>query len=517
MKPVPIRLLCALALFLTSCATVPVTREIRNVEEISSMSASSSYLKAHIKDGSVYVLYEWRAHTEESTITGFGRYLDLNRKVIEERLKPKKNATDLIPFEIPFERIALVETNDPGTSIAGGLTFMTGVTTVVAVICLTNPKACFGSCPTFYASNGDSLVLMAEGFSTSVSPSLEKSDVDMLYHAQSTKNFELLVTNEALETHSICSADILAFERKAGERVFATSGDEFYRCHDLVGPTAVEGVTEADLSDFLVADDKEYYSLADADNLCSKEELIFSFNSESPSAQKGLVIGKRQTLLTTYLMYQGLAYMGGGVGYWMAEQERKGFDAGESIFSLLGGIEVYAESPEGNWQQCDVIHETGPIATDFNMVLLPNLQAGAVRLKLKMNKGLWRIDYLALANIEGKAEPVIVEPCRLEPLVGQEEDALARLLNDDEYLVTMPGDAYTIHYELPFESAEIFLRSRGYYLEWIRDEWAKEQNFKKLNLMVNKPELFLKRAAKDYKLIEPTMEETFWNSRYVKN
>jgi len=474
-------------------------------------------LKAHLKDGSVYVLYDWQALVDDSTLTGFGRHLDLNRKVLEEREKPEKSSAFVSPFAIPFDRIALVETNDPGASLAGGLTFMTGVTAVVAVICLTNPKACFGSCPTFYASNGDSLVLMAEGFSTSVAPSLEKSDVDMLYHAQSKKNFELLVTNEALETHSICSADILAFDKKPGERIFATSIDEFYRCRDLCPPKAISGSEELNLSDLRAADGREYYSLADAENLCSKEELIVTFDPQSQSRQLGLIIGKRQTLLTTYLMYQGLAYMGGGVGYWMAEQERKGFETSESIFSLLGGIEIYAESPDGNWQLCDVIHETGPIATDFNLVRLPDQESSSVRVKIRMNKGLWRIDYLALAGIEGKAEPVVVEPCRVEKHIGKEEDALARLLNDDEYLVTMPGDSYTIHYELPFESSEIFLRSRGYYLEWIRDEWVKEQNFKKLNLMVNKPELFLKKAAKDYKLIEPTMEETFWSSRYVKN
>jgi len=82
--------------------------------------------------------------------------------------------------------------------------------------------------------------------------------------------------------------------------------------------------------------------------------------------------------------------------------------------------------------------------------------------------------------------------------------------------VTYPGDEYKIKYLLPFTNAELFLDSKGYYLEWIRDEWAKEQNFKKLNLMFNKPAKYLRSVSKDYKKLEPLMEKTFWQSRYVK-
>ncbi len=53
--------------------------------------------------------------------------------------------------------------------------------TFLSVFCLANPKACFGSCPTFYAWNGKDMKLMAEGFSSSILRSYEKSDIDMLY------------------------------------------------------------------------------------------------------------------------------------------------------------------------------------------------------------------------------------------------------------------------------------------------------------------------------------------------
>ena len=110
----------------------------------------------------------------------------------------------------------------------------------------------------------------------------------------------------------------------------------------------------------------------------------------------------------------------------------------------------------------------------------------------------------------------MIQPFSVEIIKGTESDPLSKLTNYNEYLVTYPGDAYRIKYSLPFNNAELFLDSRGYYLEWIRDEWVKEQNFQKLNLMISRPSQYLKKVAREYKKIEPFMEETFWNSRYVK-
>jgi hypothetical protein len=99
---------------------------------------------------------------------------------------------------------------------------------------------------------------------------------------------------------------------------------------------------------------------------------------------------------------------------------------------------------------------------------------------------------------------------------GSEKDALLKLTKGNTYLVTYPGDAYRIRYDLPFNDAELFLDSKGYYLEWMREEWVKEQNFKKMARMMNNPSKYLKEASLPYKKMEPIMEKTFWNSRYVK-
>jgi hypothetical protein len=92
------------------------------------------------------------------------------------------------------------------------------------------------------------------------------------------------------------------------------------------------------------------------------------------------------------------------------------------------------------------------------------------------------------------------------------------LLNPDNPLVTLPGDEYDIYYDLPegADNYEIFLKTKGYYLEWMRDTWIAEENLKRAALFFGFPGLFMKIVADDFKKVEPSMEESFWNSRYVR-
>jgi hypothetical protein len=503
-------------LLLFGCKTVPVKREIREVNEIASITPSNKFIKAHMKNGRAYILHSWRFDTLDNLLSGYGSLLDLNRRVIETRgnMKPGRKSTGE-KFNVGIADIALIETNDPGPSIGGGLAIVSGVTAGFGVYCLMNPKACFGSCPTFYVRNGDTLVLQAEGFSASISPSLEKNDIDMLYDAVPTRDFELVVTNEALETHSIRHANLLAFEKTGNERIFATPDGSFYRCTDIMQARQCQSSGVEYLRQVLRADGDEYFSSADSVNLNSREELIVSFDSPA-NKQVGLLIGKRQTLMTTYLMYQGLAYMGNSVTYWLAEMERGMVKPDKTIFSLLGGIEVFSKDAEGGWKFEGALNETGPIATDFNVIPLDPRQPGEVVLKLRLNKGLWRVDYLGLATLQQKVFPMVIKPSMVDIIRGSEKDALLKLTKGNTYLVTYPGDAYRIRYDLPFNDAELFLDSKGYYLEWMREEWVKEQNFKKMARMMNNPSKYLKEASLPYKKMEPIMEKTFWNSRYVK-
>lgn len=505
-------LILLLAITVCACRVVPVKRELRTVSQMAAIGTDNKYLKAHLKDGGVYVLNEWTFSQVDSTLLGFGAKLDLNRRVVETRMAKQPASGAVQKFRVPVSQIALIETNDPGASIAGGLTFITGVSGAITLLCITNPKACFGSCPTFYAHNGDTLQLQAEGFSTSVSPALEKNDIDMLYHAKPTSEFQLVVTNEALETHSIRHANLLVLEKQAHERVFATPDGKFYACSQFQPlVSGSPGLNEL----VAAADGSEYFSLTDAHDLNTQEEILFSVPNQK-NQHTGLVIGKRQTLLTTFLMYQGLSYMGGSVGYWMGEVETGNLKPQYGIFGILGGIEVFVKEASGRWKKAGEVNETGPIATDFSLISLPPETTDTLYLKLRMTKGMWRVDYLALTDMRKEVVPIVVRPTAAQTIRGREQRPLDRLLDEKQFLVTYPGEAFKINYQLPTTSCDLFLDSKGYYLEWIREEWQKEQNFRQLKLMVSRPHAYLNRAAEKYKRLEPSMEETFWKSRYVQ-
>jgi hypothetical protein len=384
-----------------------------------------------------------------------------------------------------------------------------------------NPKACFGSCPTFYAWDGEDTCLMAEGFSSSILPSFEKEDVDMLYGTQVTGNdFHLKLTNEALETHVIRYADLLVFQRSENERVFATPAGQFFKTSEIRSPVTCKAPEGEILELIRKMDHKERYCYADSENLVRREFIEMHFDSV-PNGEFGLIIGCRQTLLTTYLFYQSLSYLGNYAGYFFARVE-SGDKTLErkvhKIWDLLGGIEVFVKTRNGKWTKAGQIEEMGPIATDVHLVPLPVSGSKDITIKLRLTKGLWRIDYLALGKIEKSDEPLRIHPSIITSTNNKNGNRISQLSDTVHPLVTLPGDVYDLRYILPTgnEELEIFLKSKGYYIEWMRENWIKEESRKNANLFFNFPRSYMKLAAKDFKKTELSMEKNFWNSRYVR-
>ncbi|MEP7326644.1 MAG: hypothetical protein ABI836_11890, partial [Gemmatimonadota bacterium] len=143
---------------------------------------------------------------------------------------------------------------------------------------------------------------------------------------------------------------------------------------------------------------------------------------------------------------------------------------------------------------------------------------GGMRIRLRLTKGNWRLDYLALADLGTEVAPIRLDP--FEVLRGGAPDTTARRLLTDttQTLVTLPGDAFTLRYRLPEhpERYELFLESRGYYLEWMREEWLKEENPERSVLAFRDPAAALRMLAPEYKKLEPRMDDAFWRSRYAK-
>ncbi|MBN2494994.1 MAG: hypothetical protein JXR96_10420 [Deltaproteobacteria bacterium] len=505
------RIAVVLVLAVCSAACITVWRaRFMQLDDYTRIETDDPFLKCHTWDGWVYVLSAWELDREARRIQGQGVLYDADR----DRVRDGR-------FEIPFDKVALVETNEPRRMAHAGMVVMgivTGASVALTAVCLANPKACFGSCPTFYAREGQELHLQAEAFSASVARALESSDIDALATTRVEQGrIELLMTNDALETHAVRELRLLVAPRPEGGRVFHAR-DAFYPARSLTEPSKCRGEAGDCLEPVRAFDRTEYISAADGRDLAARERIELEFEKR-PEGSLGLVIGGRNSLLNTFLFYQALAYMGIDAGEYMVKLERKGKEALDLVAGpgrLLGDVEVEVRSRAG-WVRAGAFDEVGPIARELQIVRLPDdLPEGPVRLRLNLCKGNWKIDWLALAGIGEPVEPVAIPPSRV--VRGQKDghvdaEALAAILDPDAYLFTYPQDAYWLIFELPPGSWEPFLQARGFYYEWIRDQWLPEKNPEKLADLLLEPERMLKELAPAYKRLEPSMERVFWQSR----
>ena len=215
-------------LFLSSCRERYFFRQ--NYKQASAVMHDSLaltqdlFLKAHMKNGDLYVLHnKWEIDTVDETIIGRGEKYNANRKLVSSE-----------DFIIPLDGVAIYETNkklgETEKKRIAALAVLASIDATFGLFCLSNPKACFGSCPTFYVDPNESFHdANAEGFSNAVVPSLEYTDIDDLKHVQeSGSQFSLWMKNEALETHCVNNISLLAAPKLPNETVLQDVNDIFF-------------------------------------------------------------------------------------------------------------------------------------------------------------------------------------------------------------------------------------------------------------------------------------------------
>lgn len=491
-----------------ACLNRPVGSTL-SLDAPTTTDGDAPFLLAHMRDGRAVEFDTWRVG-ESGAIRGTGRILDPNRREIHRG-----------DLTIPLESVALFETNalELSPSIAA-LSVMMGITAGVTAACIANPKTCFGSCPTFYLPDLPGRHPRAEGFSASIAPSLEATDVDALPELRlAGPTLAVSMRNEALETHVVRRVRLRSALRPSGGRVLATGEGAYREVLEIQPPVACHA-PEGDCLDLLrEVDRRERYSSADSTDLAARESIELVFE-DPPEGALGLVLVSRQTLLSTFLLYQALAWMGRDAPRRLASLERGGrgaVRAAGGIGRRLGGIEV-ALLVDDEWIVAGEPNETGPLASDAKVIALPRPRPGEpARVRLRATRGHWRIDQAALARLGSSVTTTAVDPARVLRGGLADEGARNRLIDPEDALVTRPGDAYTLIFPLPEdpERFEYFLESRGYYLEWMRAEWIEEQDPVRAARLFLDPAGILRELASEYARLEPAMERMFWDSRYV--
>jgi hypothetical protein len=502
---------CVVMLFLLGSGCVhTVSRSLVTPDRTTFLDSRSPFLKVHMKNGSVYVLDGWKVDEGSRIVSGKGQLLDAARQPVQNGV-----------FSLAVDSVALFETNVLKTSpTVTAMAIITGVSVGVTIICITNPKACFGSCPTFYTADNGTDLLQAEGFSASVAPCLEATDIDALYRSRpSSRDYRIIMKNEALETHVVQYVDLLAARRPDGGRVAKDMDGRFWQVANLRAPKACAGPNGDFVDRIREFDSLERFSNTDSSDLAARESIELSFDPGGEGSV-GLMIGARQTLLSTFLFYQLLAYMGSRTSDFFTALEQ-GNEASKnlagSIGHELGGIDVYGYARDGSTVGIGTVGETGPLGTDLWMIRIPDSLKSSGRLSLQMTKGGWRLNYIAIADVGSESIPERIHASTVYHN-GADTSALRRLCDTTDYLVTQPGDEYQIVYGLPndYSNYELFLESRGYYLEWMRQEWLAEEDFGRAVWLLTNPRQALVDLAPEFKKHEPEIEQMFWNSKYVR-
>jgi hypothetical protein len=462
-----------------------------------------------LRDGGVVVLDRWAFDASGRFVSGDGVVYDSRRNVVNRG----RQTVSLVDVE-------LFETNDPERVTRAGVPIMavaTGASLLMTAFCIAEPKACFGSCPTFYVDDGTGLALQAEGFSSSIARSLESTDVDSMWTAVPKVELDVVMTNDALETHLVDSVRLLAVPRRDGHRTLR-AGDTYWEAKSVMAPESCASELGDCLSAVREVDDRAYLSPADAHDLATKETLELGF--ARGSSPVGIEIAARNSLLNTFLFYQGLAYMGRSAGDFYVglnhAPPRKG-DALTTLGDLLGDIDVSVRGPDGEFHPVGRHAEVGPIAREVQLVLVPDelvpSKAARVDVRLTMTAGNFKLDQVALVELGARLEPSAVAPSLVLRHGQPDPRALAALTEPGAHLVTYPGDAYTLRFELPDTHVELYLESRGYYYEWIRESWLPEESPLELARLFMDPRGAMKRLAPEYKRLEGGMERIFWQSR----
>ena len=171
---------------------------------------------------------------------------------------------------------------------------------------------------------------------------------------------------------------------------------------------------------------------------------------------------------------------------------------------------------DGPWRAVGRFDEAGPIAGDLQVVPFEGSGDSPVHVRLRLARGHWRLDAVALAALGEPIAPMRLAPVSVEHGGRHDETARARLVNGARHLVTHPGDSYRLTFRLPRSDGrlELFLESEGFYYEWMRSEWLAEEDARMAALAIADPAEALRRLAPAYKAEEPDLERAFWASRF---
>lgn len=512
--------LAAVLLVLAGCYPNKEVTMVKK-ETVASDTTVNAPTKAYLLDASV-VLLPNGFRVRNGTISGTGQRYWLSRADDQHR-----------KWKIPLDSVGAMTYYEKkisgGRAISSFLLGLFGtVMTPLSIYCIACSKCCFGSCPTVYAFDGGDYHLEAELFSSSVSKYLEKRDLDLLgQYVPSGGPYQLRLTNEALETHYVNALSLIAVNHPTGTTVLPSESGAFVLVRKLVPPAAAVNRQGNDVLRFLQNSDGHSYRSDTSVVKKLTEGLYTDWLDVKVSVPKGsrkvkMVLRLRNTLLSTILFYD--VVLGSQGIYALDWTERMNTDelyASQfgAIYKAFSSISVQVLR-NGQWVQHTSISDVGPITWKDVGTEIPVHREGELSVRLQFIPDNFMIDLVAF-DVQSSDEVALalneVFPTEVRENSGTVRKDVLGLLekDDDRYLVTNPGESYRFFYHIPeTENGDqaLFIRSKGYYTEWIRGSWLKEQETSyRFNL--SEIDLTLSQLARSWLENKDLIEGEFFEAR----
>jgi len=466
--------------------------------------------KAHLKDGSV-ALFDKGFTLTNGALVGEGQQYDLTR------------SQRTLITSLPMESVAILEYYDkklrPLESSLG--------TAGAVLASLPLLKAIFGSCPTVYTLDDGHHSLEAELFSHSIARRLEGRDLDRLEGgAPQNGEFSLRITNEALETHYINQLSLVAVDHAPGQEVFPTPDRQFAFFGTAAPLTEARSKTGRDVRLAVARRDSQWYASDPALITALAKGKIDDWIDVAVQAPPGartmtVALRARNTLLTTVLLYDvALRSQGVRALDWM------GADLGNPLAAwrlhrwFSENFSIRVERRDGDSTH-DVarIDPTGPIAWHQVAQRIPVHAGENVHLRFSFLPDNWVIDWIGVSFDAAEAQRAEeIAPGALScARIGQRANAADLGKRDKAYLITSPGDHCMVKFAVgPPPGAmqrNYFLRSRGFYIEWLREEWLAESLRNPNGEKFEPNDATIVRTAQRWLSEKPALEAQFFNTR----
>lgn len=481
--------------------------------------------KVFLKDSSLVIFNEGFI-VSENFIEGPGTQYWLNRS---EDYRQHRIHLDSIATMTTYE-----ETQTYGTILGSALLGVTGtIMAPLSLYCLTCPKCCFGSCPTVYTTDGNNYELEAELFSYNISRFFQDVDFDRLTQKpQADGGFTIRLTNEALETHYINQFELQSAYHPSNTTAWPTPEGAVALVKEHIIPAEVINSDGQDIRAMVRKQDTTWFSgvsrrFDHAQNSLSRDWIDLKLQVPETTDEVTLVLNIRNTLLSTVLFYDVvLASQGVKALEWTQRLNSDSLYAAfyHAAYSAFSGMDIKikqkGENSEAVWKTVSGFGDVGPLAWKQMAIELPVYQDenGAMSVRLEWFPDNFMIDFIGYDI--GYNETEIVETVYPDSVANYSAELNPHILGhlestDSDYLVAYPGDSNYFYYRIPQKhefTTTLFLKSSGYYTEWLRGDWI-SPNSSEYTFNLFEPEETLEQLKRSWRSDQKILERTFFETR----